>query len=177
MPTQGFLSIQDYDAEPSSVGFWVQDLGAANYASVTQDIDEVKDAIAAVSLGVINDSGLRKVFPESFAAATDPNAQRERRWLVRMRDTTQFLDVGNTVANPGYGKIFTLTIPAAKVFTGAGSDEPALVANTDVADIVGNTAMAALVTAIEANVRSPWNHTATAPAVDVLEILLVGRNN
>lgn len=169
--------MQDYDAETSSVGFWVQDLGAANYASVTQDIDEIKDAIAAVSLGVINDSGLRKVFPESFASATDPNAQRERRWLVRMRDNTQFLDVANTVANPGYGKVFTMTIPAAKVLTGAGSDQPALVANTDVADIVGNAEMAALVVAIEANVRSPWNHTATAPSVDVLEIVLVGRNN
>lgn len=177
MPTQGFLSMQDYDAESSAVGFWVQDLGAANYASVTQDIDEVKDAIQAVSLGVINDSGLRKVFPESFAAATDPNAQRERKWFVRMRDTTQFLDAGNTIANPGYGNIFTMTIPSAKLLTGAGNDDPALVAGSDVADLVGNDEMAALVVALEANVRSPWNHTATAPSIDVLEILLVGRNN
>lgn len=174
MPTQGFLSMSDYDAETSSVGFWVQDLGAANYASVTQDIDEVKDAIAAVSLGVVNDSGLRKVFPESFAQASDANAQRERRWFVRMRDTTQFLDAGNTIANPGYGNIFTMTIPAANLTTADGA---ALIPNTDVADITGNAEMAALVTALEANVRSPWNHTATAPSVDVLEILLVGRNN
>jgi hypothetical protein len=174
MPTQGFLSMSDYDAESSSVGFWVQDLGAANYASVTQDIDEVKDAIDAVSLGVINDSGLRKVFPESFAQASDANAQRERRWFVRMRDTTQFLDAGNTIANPGYGNIFTMTIPAASLTTADGA---ALVPNTDVADIVGNAEMAALVVALEANVRSPWNHTATAPSIDVLEILLVGRNN
>ena len=174
MPTQGFLSMSDYDAETSSVGFWVQDLGAANYASVTQDIDEVKDAIAAVSLGVINDSGLRKVFPESFAQASDANAQRERRWFVRMRDTTQFLDAGNTIANPGYGNIFTMTIPAANLTTADGA---ALVPNSDVADITGNAEMAALVVALEANVRSPWNHTATAPSVDVLEILLVGRNN
>lgn len=174
MPTQGFLSMSDYDAETSSVGFWVQDLGAANYASVTQDIDEVKDAIAAVSLGVVNDSGLRKVFPESFAQASDANAQRERRWFVRMRDTTQFLDAGNTIANPGYGNIFTMTIPAANLTTADGA---ALIPNTDVADITGNAEMAALVVALEANVRSPWNHTATAPSVDVLEILLVGRNN
>lgn len=174
MPTQGFLSMSDYDAETSSVGFWVQDLGAANYASVTQDIDEVKDAIAAVSLGVVNDSGLRKVFPESFAQASDANAQRERRWFVRMRDTTQFLDVANTIANPGYGNIFTMTIPAANLTTADGA---ALVPNSDVADITGNAEMAALVVALEANVRSPWNHTAAAPSVDVLEILLVGRNN
>jgi hypothetical protein len=174
MPTQGFLSMADYDDESSSVGFWVQDLGAANYASVTQDIDEVKDAIAAVSLGVINDSGLRKVFPESFGQATDPNAQRERRWFVRMRDTTQFLDAGNTIANPGYGNVFTMTIPAANLSTADGAT---LVPNTDVADITGNAEMAALVAALEANVRSPWNHTATAPTVDVMEILLVGRNS
>lgn len=174
MPTQGFLSMSDYDAESSAVGFWVQDLGAANYGSVTQDIDEVKDAIIAVSLGVVNDSGLRKVFPESFGQASDPDAQRERRWLVRMRDTTQFLDAANTIANPGYGKTFVMTIPSAATET---ADGPTLLPNSDVADIVGNAEMAALVTAIEANVRSPWNHTATAPSIDVLEVLLVGRNN
>jgi len=166
--------MSDYDAEASSVQFWVQDLGAANYGSVTQDIDEVKDAIMDVSLGVVNDSGLRKVFPESFAIASDPDAQRERRWLVRMRDTDQFLDVANTIANPGYGKVFTLTIPAAATET---ADGPALLPNSDVADIVGNAEMAALVAAIEANVRSPWNHTGAAPSIEVLEVLLVGRNN
>lgn len=169
MPTQAFVSIEDFDKEPTTVTFWVQDIGAANYASVTQDIDEVKDAIIAAVRGEVRKSGFTKTFLESFAAVTDPEAQRETKWLVTFRDTTQFLDAGNTIANAGFGKIFTLEIGTA-LLTGN------LVANTDLADL-SVTEMDALRDAIQANVRSPYNHTATAPSILVLSIEHVGRNS
>lgn len=169
MPTQAFVSIEDFDGEPTTVTFWVQDIGAANYASVTQDIDEVKDAIIAAVRGEVRKSGFTKTFLESFDAVTDPEAQRETKWLVTFRDTTQFLDAGNTVANAGFGKIFTLEIGTAKL-TGN------LVDNTDLADL-SVTEMDALRDAIQANVRSPYNHTATAPSILVLSIEHVGRNS
>lgn len=171
MPTQAFISWKDYDAESSDTSFAVQDVGAANYASVTQDIQEVRTAMQAVSLATAQEDGFRKTFPQSFDLPDDPNAQRERRWSVKMRDTTPFLAALSTVANPGYGKTFTFTIPGAKI------EADSLLEHTDIADVVNNTAMAALVASLNANIRSPWNHTAVAPATEVVEILLVGRNN
>lgn len=168
MPTRAYVTIEDYDGETTTVHFWVQDIGAANFASVTQDIDEVKDAIAATIRGVVREAGFTKTFPESFAAVTDPEAQRETKWLVTYRDTTQFLDVGNTIANAGFGKTFQMEIGTAEL-TGN------LVANTDLADLT-DTEMDALRDSIEANVRSPYNHTASAPTITVLEIRHVGRN-
>lgn len=168
MPTQAFVSIEDFDGEPTTVTFWVQDIGAGNYASVTQDIDEVKDAIIAAVRGEVRKTGFTKTFLESFADVTDEEAQRETKWLVTFRDTTQFLDAGNTIANAGFGKIFTLEIGTA-LLTGN------LVSGTNLADL-SVTEMDALRDAIQANVRSPYNHTANAPSILVLSIEHVGRN-
>lgn len=181
MPTLANIGWEDRSLETSGTSVHVQDIGAINYASVTQDIDELKDAMAAVSGCVVRKASFTKDFPESFDSVPDTAGDREAKWLVRMRDTTQFLGAGNTVANPGFGKVFTFTIPGALKETDQGEEVylPTRLLNSDVADIVGNPEMAALVTSIEANARSPWNHTGAngTPTQEVIEILYVGRNN
>ena len=167
MPTRATFTIEDYSNERTITKTWVQDVGAGNYAAVTQDIDEIKDSIDTVILGEIRSSGFSKSFPESAADVTAPGAQRELKWLVVMRDTTQFLDAGNTIANPGYGKAYTFEIGTA--------DPSILVANTDLMDVSqapGN----AFVTSMEANTRSPYNHTAVNPTQVVEDVVLVGRS-
>lgn len=172
MPTRAYVTVEDYTGEKTTTQFWVQDIGAANYGTVTQDIDEVKDAIATMIRGEVRESGFHKSFPESGAAVTDQLAQRETKWLVVYQDTTQFLDAANTIANPGYLKIFTLEVGTANI---AGDKIPA--GAGDEADLTEATIVAPFVTQFEANVRSPYNHTANAPTIVVKKIVHVGRNS
>lgn len=175
MSTKGFVTTIDFSQEKSTVSFWVQDVGAANYGTVTQDIDEVKDAIDAFSLASVKQSGFNKSFPESSANPTDPTAQRERKALVVFEDTTAFIDdPTNTVANPGHGKLFQLEIPAPRLFEDDGTTS-CLVAGSDLYDM-NSTAVQALITGLETNIRSPYNHTATAPTIAIRKIVHVGRN-
>jgi hypothetical protein len=167
MPTRGFVTIQDHTNEATTVNFWVQDVGAINYGSVTQDIDEIKDGILEVIRGNVLQSGFTKTFPENPAVVTDPLAQRESKWLVRYRDTSQFLDAVNSIANPGFLKIFNLEIGTADLtLLQPGSEQ------MDLESVRG----AAFVAAMEPNIRSPYNHTSSAPSVEIIDVLFVGRN-
>jgi hypothetical protein len=178
MATKGYLAMEDRSLESTGTGFYIHDIGAANYASVTQDLDEIKDAVADVTGCLIRRVEFKKDFPETFDSAPDDAGDREAKWLVRMRDTTQFLGAANTVPNLGWGSIFTFTIPGALKETFDDPDMiPTRLPNSDVADIVNNPHMAALVVALEANVRSQFNNQAVAPTQAVIEIVYVGRNN
>lgn len=173
MPTRASIAIADHENEKSNVLVWVQDVGAANYASVTQDIDELKDAIDTISLGGIGAAGFTKTFPEAGSYPADvPLAQREKKWLITYQDTMQFLDEANTIANPGYLKVFTAEIPCA--------DLALLPEGKSELDLADGGVVEAFVTVWEANVRSPYNHTHghTSPVtpIAVLKIEFVGRN-
>lgn len=175
MSTKGYVTTEDYSQEVSTVSFWLQDIGAANFASVTQDLDEVKDAIDAFSLARVKNAGFNKTYPESSATVADPTAQRERKALVIYEDTTPYIDdPTNTVANPGFGKLFQLEIPAPRMFEDDGTTS-VLVSGTDLYDLT-STAVSAFVAVMEPNIRSPYNHTSTAPSVSIRKIVHVGRN-
>jgi hypothetical protein len=179
MPTKAFLTIEDYGGEKSVMSFHVQDVGAGNYGSVTQDIDEVKDAIMRVIEGEVRVSGFTKTFPESADIVLDTSAQRERKWLVTMQDTTQFLDAGNTIANPGYLQLFSFEIATAKLeLLGASrSDEVDYSLNLEPDPLEDPILIwAEVMGELEANVRSPWNHTAAVTPTQVVKsIRHVGR--
>lgn len=173
MPTRGTVSVADHENEKATTLFWVQDVGAANYASVTQDIDEIKDAIDTICIGTILEAGFSKSFPENTGFPSgNPQAQRETKWLVTYQDNMQFLDEANTIANPGYLKIFTSEIPCADLsLLAAGSDELSITAGVGLA----------FKASWEANVRTPYNHSngkTTPPATfnSVLSVKHVGRN-
>jgi hypothetical protein len=169
MSTRAVFPVVDYDGEQSSTKIWVQDIGAGNYAAVTQDIDELKDAILTLILGNVLYAGFSKQFPENPAQVTDQDAQREAKWLVTYRDTLQFLDAPtNVVANTGYGKVFNVEIPCANLNL--------LTGNVDSIDLTAGVGLA-FKTAFEANARSPYNHTSTAASgwVELLEVRHVGR--
>jgi len=166
------IVIEDYDGEISTVKPNLQDAdaGATNYGSLATDLDEIKDAILTVVRGEIRYVSLGVQFPESGVAVSDVEASREGKWLVTMRDTTQYMDVGNLINNPGYGKLFAFEIPTA--------DRTLLPANSDIADLTAGV-WPAFVTDIEANVRSPWNRSAGAgvtPTQEVVTVHYVGRN-
>lgn len=172
MPTRAFLTIEDHTGETATVSWSTQDISALNFASVTQDIDEVKDAILGVIGGQVRQAGFTKTFPESFAAVNNPEAQREAKYLVVYRDTTQYLDAGNTIANQGYGKLFSMEIPTALLSMLPASS---LAARSGEVDYT-KPEIIELKSKIEANVRSPYNGNANAPTIAVVSIAHVGRN-
>lgn len=166
MATRGSITLEDYDHEKSTIHINLADIGlaGATYASETQNLDEVKDAVALVSIGAIRNATIHKEFPESAAVVSDLNAQRERKWLVTYQDNAQFSDSpANLVANMGYLKKFNLEIPAAKVtgLLAAEGDKMILTAGDGLT----------FKTSLEANIRSPYGGTIT-----VIEVRLVGRN-
>jgi hypothetical protein len=167
------IVIEDYDGERSSVRPNLQDAdaGATNYGSLATDLDEIKDSILTVITGEVRYAQLGVQFPESVAAVTDNQAAREGKWLVTMRDTTQYMDSGNLINNPGYMKLFSFEIPTA--------DRTLLPTNSDTVDLTEATTWAPFVASMEANCRSPYNRSAGAgvtPTQVVVEIKYVGRN-
>ena len=162
------FSIEDYSNETGRSTINVGDISLATIQVVQDAVDDLKLALQPIILGQIRQIGLNQTFIESGAAVTDPNAQRETKFLVRYRDTNQYLGALNTAPNPGYNQVFNVEIPTAELATH-------LVPGTDVVDMA-NAEIAAFVTAFEAVARSPYNQFSTNPTIDVVEILFVGRN-
>ena len=93
---------------------------------------------------------------------TEQWAQRESKWLVTYRDVTQFLDVSNTINNVGFGNVYQVEIPTAKLSL--------LPANTDLIDLTV-APWPDFVTAFEAVQNSPTGGN----EVEVVSVRHVGR--
>lgn len=157
------FTIEDYSREKSGMSLNIGPLTAANFTAVRDAIDDLKAVMDNIALGEIRRTNINEVFAESVAAVTDQNAQRERKWLVTYRDNTQYLDVGNTINNTGFGQVYNVEVPTAKLSLLAGnSDELSLTA----------TGVAAWVTAFEAVQNSPTGGN----EIEVLTIKHVGRS-
>lgn len=169
MATKGTISYVDYSLETATTTINLADVNQANFDDVTTAFDAIKDAIDVLTLCTILDVTVSKSYPEVPTFPNNQNAQRERKWLVTLRDTTQFLDVAHTIANPGYLKLFNFEIP--------GADLSLLSGQRDSLDITAGAGQT-FKNAIEANIRSPWNHSAAAltnPTVQMLSVVHVGR--
>jgi len=173
MSTRAYITYQDYGGEKSTVSFHTQDITALNFLAITQNIDELRLALSDITSGTVNAVGFTRTFDDlgiTELAPTDKYSQRETKWLVTMVDQKRFLDLVNTIANPFFGKKFSIEIPTANLdVLNDGAEEISLASNGP------------LVAAIETNLKSPSN--AEAPAgigdtvyVKVLSIRHVGRN-
>jgi len=126
----------DYSLENSNTRLVVEQLTSANVTADLALIDTLLAAMQAITLGQLKTSSVvfRKQ-EEDTATPTDPNAQRERKWLVVYHDTTT-------------GKKYRAEIPTADL-TGTN-----LQTNSDMANLA-DTQIAAFVTAFEAIVKDP----------------------
>jgi len=171
--TKAYITYQDYGKETSTVSWHVQEITALNFSAITQNIDELRVSFNNPTLGTIRSLGFTRTFDDLGVTPVPPTnafAQRETKWLVTMRDTKRFLDLLNTISNPGFGSLFSIEIPTANLVL--------LPPGVEVMDLQSE---AALVASIETNVKSKDN--ANAPAgvndtayVKVLSIRHVGRN-
>lgn len=146
MANQFTITIEDVEEKKGSTSINIGPLTALNFTATRDALDDLHAAIAAVSLGEVRQTTLSEIIAQSDAAVTDEWARRGNKWLVTCRDTTQFFDVGNTINNPGFGKLFDFTIPCAdNALATVGDDEMDLTAGAGLA----------LKTAVEAIVHSP----------------------
>lgn len=160
---QASFQIEDYDGEKSVMQLNVGPITLANFTALRDAIDDLKAALPGIIDGEIRKTTITEQFAESSSAVTDQNAQRETKWLVTYRDVTQFLDVGNTINNVGFGNLYNVEIPTA--------DLGLLTGNDDSLDL-SVPAVAAFVTAFEAVQNSPTGGN----EIDVVRITHVGRN-
>lgn len=144
------FSIEDYDGESGKTSMNIGPLTAANFTAKRAAIDAVKNALTAgatpIILGELRKSTITENFAESAANVTDVYAQRELKWMVTFRDNTQFLDVGNTINNVGFGETFKTEVPTA--------NPNLLLAGSDLID-TGAANVITWITALEAIVNSP----------------------
>lgn len=145
------LSFVDHDAEVSTAKFRGPVVTDVNYAAVDAEMDALLSAVDDISLCSITKD--QRVFEETKSDPTPPsdqNAQRERKWLVRYRDTVNY-------------KLFTKEIPGADL----SLLDSVRKGYMDIASGAGAT----FVSAFEAYQVSEYGNP-----VEVVEIAHVGRN-
>lgn len=126
----------DYSLEPSNTKVTITQITAGNLVATMALVDTLISAMQAITLGQLAKSKITaRDQDEDTATPTDPNAQRERKWLVRYHDTVT-------------GKKYRLEIPTADL--GSGN----LSVNSDEANLV-DTQVAAFITAFEGVARDP----------------------
>lgn len=113
MASNASLTLHDYDGQAGIVGFNTAEITAANFAGMTSAIEDLEDAVQAVTLGLVIQNELSSIRRKanSKAKSDDPNAQRGNKWMVTYMDNTAEHSAG--VPNTGYLKIFQLEIPTA----------------------------------------------------------------
>lgn len=136
MPSLFKTSWIDYSLEPSHEKLTITQLTAANVVAQLALVDTLLAATQAITLGQLAKSEVTfRSQDEDTVTPTDPNAQRERKWLVVYHDTTT-------------GKKFRTEIPTADISSGN------LQTNSDKANLA-DTQIAAYVAAFEAIVKDP----------------------
>jgi len=153
MPTSFFARTYiDESLETSSVEIRIRDMTAATIAAVLTELATLGTAVDNLSSGLmIKSAATQDRSNFNSAPPTDPNAQRERKWLVRYQDTV----------NLKYGQV---EIPVAFV------DANVKLANSDRADFT-DAKWTSFITAYELTARSVDGNV-----VNILEAILVGRN-
>lgn len=80
------IGFVDYDAERTTTRIPVYDLSDVNWTDGLSDMADLTTAIQAITNGALKTRELVTSDIDNAAApATDPNAQRETKWLLRMR--------------------------------------------------------------------------------------------
>lgn len=158
------FTIEDYSQEKGSMSINIGPVTVVNFTALHDAIDDLEAVMPNMILGAIRKTNVHEIFNGSVAAVTDVNAQRERKWLVTYRDETEFLDVADTIMNTGYGQVYNVEIPTAKLSL--------LDTESDELDL-SVAAVAAWITAFEAVQISPTG----GDVINVISIRHVGRSS
>lgn len=164
MSNSASLTLEDFDGEKSTTQLNPGPLTSVNYDAKRAALDSLKSAVSGITLGEMRATSFTIKTGESTDPVTDPQAQREAKWLVTYRDNTEFLDVGDTIENTGFGNLYSVEIPTA--------DLDLLENNSDSLVLDDGGVVAAFVTAFEAFQNSPTGGN----EISVVSIRHVGRS-
>ena len=144
--------LKDYDGESTTTSVNVGEVTSGSFGTIVTGVASLRSAIDGVTLGLVAAETIstRTVLANPGQKAENFLAQREAKWLVRGYDDVTFAPV-------------TFEIGTA--------DLSLLGENSGLMDVSEGTPGAALVAAIEANVKSNNGNS-----VSVIEIAHVGRN-
>lgn len=159
------MSVTDFDLESSNTQYSVGPITVGNFTAKRAAIDTLRLAQNDLMGTDISSVKITEAFSYPVGTVADHYVQRETKWLVTYKDITQFLDVGNTINNVGFGNIYTLEIPCADLPIGIGAGKETII------DLTVNPGLA-YKTAFEAVQNSPTGGN----EVELLEIKHVGRN-
>lgn len=163
MPDKAFYTVRDHSEETSTLNINIDTVTAANYATITANLNAFLTAMAPLSNGVVSNRGFSHGMGRSSAVPSDHLSRREAKYLVHAEDVTA--ELGTGINNPSFGRPFSYEIPCAEM-----DDATMFLPNTDYLDLT-HTDVAAFVTAFEAVARSPNGGT-----LNVFRIEAVGRN-
>ena len=162
VPAKARISILDFANQTSSVN---PNTDGENTPTTTlgalQDIAEAAFNDGFI-LGRPTDITVSYKMASGVSGAIPADAAREIKWLVSMEDTSEFLDLAETVENPSFGKLFEVTFPTANLSL--------LTSGSEFLDLT-DLAVAPTVALMEAWFVSPNNGELT-----VRSIRKVGRN-
>lgn len=161
MPDTASFTYLDHSNEKASMQFDIAVVTAANFDTQVGLLDDLRDAIAGITLGVLNKRILTHKMAGSANIPTDPFAQRETKWVVGYTDVSTTI---SGVSNPYFGKKFSVEI-ACPELTGN------LPTSTEYANLSDGGVVEDFVTAFEAFAKSP-----TGGSVQVSYIRVAGRN-
>ena len=115
MPDQASIVINDFDGQQGVLGVNSEILTAANFVAQLAELEDLKDALAPIALGLVISTGIshRIQWQNSNAKATSPLAQRGNKWKITASDSTVELAAG--VPNPYFMKPFFYEVPTAKL--------------------------------------------------------------
>lgn len=143
--------IRDNSREIGKVQIHTGVITAGTLPGTLTQIGTLRTAIDNITLGTMASESL-KVFDTKLSplAANSQLAQRGKKWTVGYADTMEFVDGGaggSLFPNPGFGKIFTFTIPTADLLL--------LPTGTEELDLTAGAPLA-FKNAFEAIARSPY---------------------
>lgn len=164
MPASVGISILDASNEVGQFSVNTVNITPANLAAVQTGIADMMTALEPLIRGSEKQRSFPVVVRFAPPIPSDVEAQREDKWDITYLDVSQFLDAGNTVPNPGYGRPYHVTIPTA-------SRTDNMQSGTDIVDITQGD-WPAFVTNFEAIAKSP-----TGGNVNIQTVKFVGRNN
>lgn len=145
-------SLLDHDGETGSCSGYIDQPTAVNLPNILTAMGTLRTAIEGITLGnVKSETGQFTNTKYGAAAPADPNAQRERKWLVFAEDVTEFLDVAEAVRNPNFRQVTHMEIPTAMYVD--DTDDSLLLEGTEWAD-PADARIIAFTDAFEALIKS-----------------------
>jgi len=163
MPDIAEIVVRDYSNELSTMTMHTADLTDVNLGANQAALASLVAALDPVIRGEVAESRLKIVTPGTSILPTDEQAQVETAWLITYSDTSQWANPPtDTVPNPGFGLLFTMTLPTANY-------SPFLSPGSDLANLA-LPLVAAFVTAFEALYRSPYGGAVAIQSMRVMGV-------